>query len=97
METRRIGKLEVSVIGLGCNNFGWKIDEKATRDVIDAAIASGINFLDTSDTYGKTTSEEFIGRALEGRRDECDHRHEIREAGGCDADGCEARVCAPGV
>ena len=69
METRRIGKLEVSVIGLGCNNFGWKIDEKATGDVIDAALSSGINFLDTADTYGKTKSEEFIGRALEGRRE----------------------------
>ena len=69
METRRIGNLEVSVIGLGCNNFGWKIDENATRDVIDAAISVGINFLDTADTYGKTTSEEFIGRALEGRRE----------------------------
>ena len=69
METRRIGKLEVSVIGLGCNNFGWKIDEKTTRVVIDAAIDSGINFLDTSDTYGKTKSEEFIGRAIEGRRE----------------------------
>ena len=61
--------MEVSVIGLGCNNFGWKIDEEATRDVIDAAITSGINFFDTSDTYGKTRSEEFIGRALEGRRE----------------------------
>ena len=69
METRRIGNLEVSVIGLGCNNFGWKIDENATRDVLDAAISVGINFLDTADTYGKTTSEEFIGRALQGRRD----------------------------
>jgi aryl-alcohol dehydrogenase-like predicted oxidoreductase len=68
VETRRIGTLEVSVIGLGCNNFGWKIDERATRSVIDASIASGINFLDTADTYGKTKSEEFIGRALEGRR-----------------------------
>ena len=68
METRRIGTLEVSVIGLGCNNFGWKIDERATRDVIDASIASGINFFDTADTYGKTKSEEFLGRALEGRR-----------------------------
>lgn len=68
METRRIGTLEVSVVGLGCNNFGWKIDESATRRVIDASIASGINFLDTSDTYGKTRSEEFIGRALKGRR-----------------------------
>jgi aryl-alcohol dehydrogenase-like predicted oxidoreductase len=69
VETRRIGKLEVSVIGLGCNNFGWKIDENATREVIDAAISVGINFFDTADIYGKTTSEEFIGRALEGRRD----------------------------
>jgi aryl-alcohol dehydrogenase-like predicted oxidoreductase len=68
VETRRIGTLEVSVIGLGCNNFGWKIDESTTRRVIDASIARGINFLDTADTYGKTTSEEFIGRALEGRR-----------------------------
>jgi aryl-alcohol dehydrogenase-like predicted oxidoreductase len=68
VETRRIGTLEVSVIGLGCNNFGWKIDESATRRVIDASIARGINFLDTADTYGKTTSEEFIGRALEGMR-----------------------------
>ena len=56
-------------LGLGCNNFGWKIDEHATRAVIDAAIDSGINFFDTSDTYGKTKSEEFIGRALEGRRE----------------------------
>lgn len=68
MESRRIGKLEVSVIGLGCNNFGWRIDESATRRVIDASIAAGINFFDTADTYGKTHSEEFIGRALHGRR-----------------------------
>jgi len=60
--------LEVSVVGLGCNNFGWKIDESATRRVIDASIASGVNFLDTSDTYGKTKSEEMIGRALKGKR-----------------------------
>ena len=68
METRRIGTLEVSVVGLGCNSFGWKIDESATRRVIDASIASGVNFLDTSDTYGKTKSEEMIGRALKGKR-----------------------------
>jgi aryl-alcohol dehydrogenase-like predicted oxidoreductase len=68
VETRRIGTLEVSAIGLGCNNFGWKIDERATREVIDASIACGITFLDTADTYGKTKSEEFIGRALRGRR-----------------------------
>jgi len=61
--------LEVSVIGLGCNNFGWRIDEQTTRTVVDAAIAAGINFFDTSDTYGKTTSEQFLGRALAGRRE----------------------------
>lgn len=69
METRRIGTLEVSVIGLGCNNFGWRIDENATRRVIDAAIESGINFFDTADTYGATKSEQFLGRALDGRRE----------------------------
>jgi aryl-alcohol dehydrogenase-like predicted oxidoreductase len=68
VETRRIGQLEVSVIGLGCNNFGWKIDESTTRRVIDAAISNRINFFDTADTYGKTKSEEFIGRAIQGRR-----------------------------
>jgi aryl-alcohol dehydrogenase-like predicted oxidoreductase len=69
VETRRIGKLEVSVIGLGCNNFGWRIDEQTTRSVVDAAISAGINFFDTSDTYGKTVSEQFLGRALAGRRE----------------------------
>jgi len=68
VETRRIGKLEVSVIGLGCNNFGWRIDEQTTRSVVDAAISAGINFFDTSDTYGKTKSEQFLGRALADRR-----------------------------
>ncbi|MBA2685094.1 MAG: aldo/keto reductase [Gemmatimonadaceae bacterium] len=68
METRRIGKLEVSVIGLGCNNFGWRIDEETTRAVVDAAIESGINFFDTADIYGKTRSESFLGSALQGRR-----------------------------
>jgi aryl-alcohol dehydrogenase-like predicted oxidoreductase len=68
VETRRIGKLEVSVVGLGCNNFGWKIDEGTTRRVIDAAISASINFFDTADTYGQTKSEEFLGRALKDRR-----------------------------
>jgi aryl-alcohol dehydrogenase-like predicted oxidoreductase len=68
VETRRIGKLEVSVIGLGCNNFGWKLDEGASRRVIDAAVSAGINFFDTADTYGHTKSEEFLGRALKDRR-----------------------------
>ena len=70
MQTRKIGSLEVSVVGLGCNNFGWRIDANATAQVVDAAISSGINFFDTADRYGNGSSEEFQGRALEGRRDQ---------------------------
>ena len=44
MEKRKIGSLEVSVVGLGCNNFGWRIDAAATKQVVDAAIDLGINF-----------------------------------------------------
>jgi aryl-alcohol dehydrogenase-like predicted oxidoreductase len=68
VETRRIATLEVSVIGLGCNNFGWRIDEPGSHAVVNAALDAGINFFDTSDTYGKTKSEEFLGRALGARR-----------------------------
>ena len=70
METRRIGSLEVSIVGLGCNNFGGRIDEARTREVVDAALDAGITFLDTADIYGGTDSETFIGRIFEGRRDE---------------------------
>lgn len=68
-KVRRIGELEVSVAGLGCNNFGMRIDEDATRAVVDAAIDAGINFFDTADLYGGTKSEEFLGRVLGARRD----------------------------
>jgi aryl-alcohol dehydrogenase-like predicted oxidoreductase len=70
METRHIGSLQVSVVGLGCNNFGGRLDADATAAVVHAALDAGINFLDTADIYGSTKSEEFIGRALEKRRDE---------------------------
>jgi aryl-alcohol dehydrogenase-like predicted oxidoreductase len=70
MRTRTLGPLEVSVVGLGCNNFGGRIGEEATFAVVDAAIEAGVTFFDTSDTYGNHGgSEELIGRALEGRRD----------------------------
>jgi len=72
MRTRRLGssELEVTVVGLGCNNFGGRIDETASRAVIDAALDAGITFFDTADVYGNGGgSEEIIGRALEGRRD----------------------------
>src|SRR4029450_5843122 len=70
MQTRKIGSLEVSIVGLGCNNFGWRIDAQASAKVIDAAIESGITFFDTADRYGKGQSEDFLGRALGSRRDQ---------------------------
>jgi aryl-alcohol dehydrogenase-like predicted oxidoreductase len=70
MEHRRIGSLSVSVIGLGCNNFGMTIDEKQTADVVSAALDAGINFFDTADMYGGTNSERFLGKALgKGKRE----------------------------
>jgi aryl-alcohol dehydrogenase-like predicted oxidoreductase len=70
METRRIGSLNVSVVGLGSNNFGTRLDADRTAAVVHAAIDAGINFFDTADIYGGTRSEEFLGRALGRRRDE---------------------------
>lgn len=58
----------VSVVGLGCNAFGSRIDADQTRAVVDAAIESGITFFDTADAYGDGSSEELLGRALGERR-----------------------------
>jgi aryl-alcohol dehydrogenase-like predicted oxidoreductase len=71
MRTRRLGEggPEVTVVGLGTNNFGGRIDYAASKAVIDEAIEQGITLFDTADIYSQGTSEEFIGRALEGRRD----------------------------
>ena len=69
MRTRRLGPLEVTVVGLGCNNFGRRVDEAGTRAVIDAALDAGVTFLDTADVYGGGESETLIGKALEGRRE----------------------------
>lgn len=70
MTFRNLGDsgLRVSTVGLGCNNFGMRIDEDASRRVIDAAIDAGITLFDTSDSYGE--SEAIIGRALGARRDD---------------------------
>src|SRR5215203_4535292 len=70
MELRRVGSLEVSVAGLGCNNFGMRIDEDASKLVVDAALEAGVNHFDTADIYGKGQSEVFLGRALGSRRAE---------------------------
>ena len=71
MRTRSLGAEgpEVSVVGLGTNNFGGRIDYERSKAVVDEAIEQGITLFDTADIYSQGTSEEFIGRALEGRRD----------------------------
>ena len=73
METKRIGGqngIDVSVVGMGCNAFGRRLDEESSLPVIRAALDAGINFFDTAESYGDGLSEEFIGRAIKGRRDE---------------------------
>jgi aryl-alcohol dehydrogenase-like predicted oxidoreductase len=69
MEMRTIGTIPVPLAGIGCNNFGRRIDEERTRDVIDAAFEADATLFDTADLYGDTHSEEFLGRALGSRRD----------------------------
>lgn len=69
MDSRAIGSLRVSVVGLGCNNFGGRLDEAGTGRVVHAALDAGINFFDTADIYGGGgRSEEFLGRALGAHR-----------------------------
>ena len=71
METRRIGGekgVDVSVVGLGGNAFGRRIDEEASKKVVKAALKAGITFFDTAENYGGGLSEEFIGNALKGCR-----------------------------
>jgi aryl-alcohol dehydrogenase-like predicted oxidoreductase len=74
MTYRRLGDsgLVVSVVGLGCNNFGRRLDLDGTREVVDAALDAGITLFDTADIYGTPhgRSEEYLGAALKGRRDE---------------------------
>jgi aryl-alcohol dehydrogenase-like predicted oxidoreductase len=72
LPTRTLGDggLEVAVVGLGCNNFGRRVDVEGTRAVVDEAIEQGVTFFDTADIYGTGMSEEYLGEALEGRRDQ---------------------------
>src|SRR5215813_12109080 len=70
MEYRRLGSLNVSLVGIGCNNFGWRTDAAGTAAVVNAALEAGINCFDTADVYGAGQSEEFLGKALKGRRDQ---------------------------
>lgn len=72
MDLRRIGcsGLRVSVLGLGCNNFGARIDDRASAEVVHAALDAGVTFFDTADSYGAGQSEELLGKALQGTRDD---------------------------
>jgi len=69
MKTRRLGPLDVTVVGLGCNQFGGRLSAGETRAVVDGALDAGVTFLDTADIYGGGGSETALGQALEGRRD----------------------------
>ena len=87
MDTRNIGTLDVSVVGLGCNNFGGRIDADQTQAVVDAALEQGITYFDTAELYTDGRSEELLGRALGSRRDEVviatkwGHTSDIEEGG----------------
>ncbi len=70
MPTRKIGSLEVSVVGLGCNNFGGRTSDERSLEVVAAALDAGITFFDTADIYGGTRSEELLGKALGRNRAE---------------------------
>jgi len=91
MRTRRLGNdgPEVSVVGLGCNNFGMRVDLEGTRTVVDAALDARITLFDTADVYGgKGGSESFLGEVLDGRRDSVVLATKF---GGDMGDGTEAR------
>ena len=70
MEYRNLGRsgLQVSVVGLGCNNFGMRADYEATEAVVRACLDTGINLFDTADIYGGAKSEEYLGKALGANR-----------------------------
>ncbi|MGI9622737.1 MAG: aldo/keto reductase [Acidimicrobiales bacterium] len=90
MQTRRLGSLNVSLIGLGCNNFGMRIhDSKEATGVVAAALDAGINYFDTADAYSDGTSESWLGEALNNRRGEAlvatKFRFDGRDEGGLDA------------
>ena len=72
MEYRKLGNsgLDVSAIGLGTNNFGRRVDQAGTSHVLDQALEEGVTFIDTANIYGSGQSEEYIGKAIEGKRDQ---------------------------
>ena len=87
MEFRHLGisSLRVSLVGLGCNNFGVRIDLETARKVLHKALDLGITMIDTADIYGKGGSETFLGEIMGHRRNDPGARHQIRNADGRDA------------
>ncbi|HSM70294.1 MAG TPA: aldo/keto reductase [Anaerolineales bacterium] len=85
MEYRNLGHagVKVSAIGIGCNQFGGKVDKNGTKAIVQKALDEGINFFDTADVYGnKGGSEEYLGAALEGLRDQVVIATKVRNAMG---------------
>jgi aryl-alcohol dehydrogenase-like predicted oxidoreductase len=80
MQKRTIGSLEVSVVGVGCNNFGGRSDAATSVAVVNSALDAGINFFDTADIYGATKSEVILGEALGARRREVVVATKVRHA-----------------
>jgi aryl-alcohol dehydrogenase-like predicted oxidoreductase len=70
LDKRKIGDLEITIIGIGCNNFGSRLDSASTDAVVHVAMEVGINFFDTADVYGDGVSEEYLAKALGSRREE---------------------------
>jgi aryl-alcohol dehydrogenase-like predicted oxidoreductase len=94
LPTRRLGDsaIEVSAVGLGCNNFGSRLDLDGTAAVLGAALDTGVTFFDTADTYGGAgASERLMGEALEGRRD----KFVIATKFGMEMSGAESVPTAP--
>ena len=84
MEYRNLGRagVKVSVIGIGCNQFGGKVDKEGTKAIVHRALDEGINFFDTADAYSKGVSEEYLGAALEGMREKVVIATKVRYAMG---------------
>ena len=93
MKTRKIGLLDVSTVGLVCNNFGWHIDEDQTQQVDAAALDAGITYFGSADVYGDGRSEKMLGRSLSGRREDV----VIASKFGYDKDVRQGRLRSRGV
>jgi aryl-alcohol dehydrogenase-like predicted oxidoreductase len=98
MEVRSIGSLNVTVIGLGCNNFGLRLPEEESKVVVSAALDAGITLFDTADVYGQGRSEEILGEALSGKREQIHiatkfgYQHKPEDVGRCSAKHIRAAV-----